>query len=74
MILIRKKYNTGRYWFVTVGKALRDLRDNFFKMIIKYIYVLNESIVKFDKKKEEENMQFAAHEHFILPTVSEKIL
>lgn len=43
-------------------------------MIIKYIYVLNESIVKFDKKKkEEENMQFAAHEHFILPTVSEKI-
>lgn len=42
-------------------------------MIIKYIYVLNESIVKFDKKK-EENMQFTAHEHFILPTVSEKIL
>lgn len=43
-------------------------------MIIKYIYVLNESIVKFDKKKKEENMQFTAHEHFILPTVSEKIL
>lgn len=42
-------------------------------MIIKYICVLNESIVKFDKKK-EENMQFTALEHFILPTVSEKIL